>query len=436
MHPAIPISLVFIGCCSNVIFLEELVKVYPHSGNTITFFAFVFNCIEGLVFTTRFLTKPSAIPMRYYFLMVTFFFIVQTLNNYTFGFNISMPLHMIFRAGSLIANLILGVLIMKKEYKITKYLSVILITIGIAICTIASANQNEKMASHTGDAAYDYMIWVIGLLLLVLSLFLSARMGIFQEQTYAKFGKHPSEALFYNHFLPLPGFLLIASDILGTLREFNQSDMYSLPYFTISLPWAWLWLFFNTVSQFVCIKSVFILTTECTSLTVTLVVTLRKFISLVFSIIYFKNPFTLSHWFGAALVFLGTLMFVEIFNRFEPYRKLEETLSGERKKKDVPTRIQDDPTRIQDVPARIQDVPTRIQDDPTRIQDVPTRIQDDPTRIQDVPTRIQDVPARIQDVPTRIQDVPARLQDVPTRIQDVPARIQDVPARIQDVPKM
>ena len=37
-----------------------------------------------------------------------------------------------------------------------------------------------------------------GVFLLIVSLMLSARMGIFQEQTYAKFGKHPSEALFYN----------------------------------------------------------------------------------------------------------------------------------------------------------------------------------------------------------------------------------------------
>ena len=37
-----------------------------------------------------------------------------------------------------------------------------------------------------------------GIFLLVVSLLLAARMGIFQEQTYNKFGKHPSEALFYN----------------------------------------------------------------------------------------------------------------------------------------------------------------------------------------------------------------------------------------------
>ncbi|RUS80746.1 hypothetical protein EGW08_011469 [Elysia chlorotica] len=333
MHPAIPIGLVFFGCCSNVIFLEALIKRYPNSGNTITFFAFLFNCLEGLFITTRFLTKKSAIPMKYYVVMVAFFFVVQTLNNYTLGFNISMPLHMIFRAGSLIANLILGVLILKRSYKPTKYLSVVLITIGIVICTIASSNQKEKMVGHTGDATYDYMIWVTGLFLLVLSLFLSARMGIFQEQTYAVYGKHPSEALFYNHFLPLPGFLLLYNDIHRCFVEFNGSDPYELPVVGGTLPWAWLWLIFITISQFICIRSVFVLTTECTSLTVTLVVTLRKFVSLVFSIIYFKNPFTVVHWIGAVLVFLGTLIFVEIFSRFEWYRRFETSISSDENKK-------------------------------------------------------------------------------------------------------
>ena len=62
-----------------------------------------------------------------------------------------------------------------------------------------------------------------------------------------------------------------------------------------------------------CIRSVFILTTEYTSLTVTLVVTLRKFVSLLVSIIYFNNAFTAVHWLGTALVFAGTLLFADVF---------------------------------------------------------------------------------------------------------------------------
>ena len=34
--------------------------------------------------------------------------------------------------------------------------------------------------------------------MLTFALFMSARMGIYQEQVYSKHGKHPSEALFYN----------------------------------------------------------------------------------------------------------------------------------------------------------------------------------------------------------------------------------------------
>ena len=80
----------------------------------------------------------------------------------------------------------------------------------------------------------------------------------------------------------------------------------------VSLPLVWIYLIGNTLTQYVCISSVFVLTTECTSLTVTLVLTLRKFTSLIISIIYFKNPFTTLHWIGTFLVFIGTLMFTNL----------------------------------------------------------------------------------------------------------------------------
>ena len=44
----------------------------------------------------------------------------------------------------------------------------------------------------------------------------------------------------------------------------------------ISIPKLLLYLIGNTLTQYICISAVFILTTECASLTVTLVVTLRK----------------------------------------------------------------------------------------------------------------------------------------------------------------
>lgn len=142
---------------------------------------------------------------------------------------------------------------------------------------------------------------------------MSARMGIFQETLYRQFGKHSKEALFYNHALPLPGFIFLASDIYDHVVLFNKSELYQVPVLGVTVPIMWFYLLMNVVTQYVCIRGVFILTTECTSLTVTLVVTLRKFVSLIFSILYFRNQFTLWHWLGTLLVFTGTLMYTEVW---------------------------------------------------------------------------------------------------------------------------
>ena len=150
--------------------------------------------------------------------------------------------------------------------------------------------------------------------MLTVALLLSARMGVYQEVIYGKYGKYPKEALFYTHALPLPGFLLLSGDIWHHFNICLASTPITLPYLNVGLPSMVLYLIGNVMTQYLCILSVFILTSECPSLLVTLVVTLRKFLSLLFSIWYFQNPFTLAHWFGTVLVFGGTLMFSDIHN--------------------------------------------------------------------------------------------------------------------------
>lgn len=306
------IGLVFVGCCSNVVFLELLIKEDPGSGNIITFSQFVFIAIDGFLFTTKLGTKENIIPLSEYGILVTMFFIVSVVNNYALNFNIAMPLHMIFRSGSLIANMALGFIILKRRYKLSKYLSVFMISMGIVLCTYASGKNIQSSSSGTEAKLYDYMIWSAGIALLTFALFMSARMGIYQETLYASYGKHPAEALFYSHALPLPGFLLLSRDIYNHAVLFTNSAPTQIPLLPLALPKMWLYIIGNVLTQYVCIRSVFTLTTECTSLTVTLVITLRKFVSLIFSIMYFKNPFTIEHWMGTLLVFAGTLMFVDI----------------------------------------------------------------------------------------------------------------------------
>ncbi|XP_029184756.1 UDP-xylose and UDP-N-acetylglucosamine transporter-like [Acropora muricata] len=314
MHPAIPIFLVFAACCSNVVLLELIVRQDPSCVNSVTFFQFLFIATEGFIFTANFGLKKPDIPIKNYVMMVLFFFSTSVINNYALNFNVPMPLHMIFRSGSLVANLVLGMIILKRRYELSKYLSVFMITAGICLCTLASAKKLE-FNSPTGDPVTDYKWLSVGVVLLVLALLLSARTGIYQEQMYAEYGKHPREALFYAHALPLPGFILLSKDIYSHIFAFNSSAPLVLFGVTVQIPKLWAYLAGNVVTQYVCIRSVYVLTSECTSLTVTLVITLRKFLSLMFSIFYFKNPFTIYHWIGTVLVFGGTIAFTDILSK-------------------------------------------------------------------------------------------------------------------------
>ncbi|XP_007424238.1 UDP-xylose and UDP-N-acetylglucosamine transporter isoform X2 [Python bivittatus] len=248
--------------------------------------------------------------------MVAMFFTVSVVNNYALNLNIAMPLHMIFRSGSLIASMALGISILNKRYTVSKYISIALVSLGIFTCTFMSAKEVSSVSSTSEDeeSVSAFFWWLLGIAALTFALLMSARMGIFQETLYKKFGKHSKEALFYNHALPLPGFLLLAPDIYRHGLLFSQSKPFQVPVIGLSVPIMWFYLMMNVITQYICIRGVFILTTECASLTVTLVVTLRKFVSLIFSILYFQNSFTVWHWLGTLFVFVGTLMYTEVWN--------------------------------------------------------------------------------------------------------------------------
>lgn len=314
------ISFVFIGCCSNVVFLELVVREDPGAGNLVTFLQFLFIACIGFCTVGKFGFSERKIPFKKYVLLVGFFFTSSVANNLAFAFNIAMPLHMIFRAGSLMANMAMGVWILKKRYPPLKYIAVAMISIGIAICTIQSSSEvraprepYEDEAEEARQQFIDWLWWCIGIIILTFALFVSARMGIFQESLYSEFGKHPWEALYYTHLLPLVIWLPSAGNLLHHLRLATLTP--NIAILGITFPIQVWWLILYVVTQGLCISAVYVLTTECASLTVTLTVTLRKFVSLLFSILYFRNPFTLGHWIGTLLVFIGTLIFTEILQK-------------------------------------------------------------------------------------------------------------------------
>lgn len=119
--------------------------------------------------------------------------------------------------------MVMGIIILKKRYEPSKYVSVLMITLGIIICTIVSGSNvvcHLKCVIEFGSAVYCFSLhqkstanpdliveeapssfsvlfwWALGIILLTVALFMSARMGIYQEVLYKKHGKYPDEALF------------------------------------------------------------------------------------------------------------------------------------------------------------------------------------------------------------------------------------------------
>ncbi|VDM29265.1 unnamed protein product [Toxocara canis] len=73
------------------------------------------------------------------------------------------------------------------------------------------------------------------------------------------------------------------------------------------------------------------MTSLTSSLNVTMVITLRKFLSLALSIYVFENPFKWMHATGTTLVLIGTLLFTDInYDTSSLWRRLSRRASAEK----------------------------------------------------------------------------------------------------------
>ena len=68
-------------------------------------------------------------------------------------------------------------------------------------------------------------------------------------------------------------------------------------------------LFMNVITQYVCIRGVNYLVGATLALTVSVVLLLRKFVSLIISVILFDNEFTSNNVWGTFLVMRGALLY-------------------------------------------------------------------------------------------------------------------------------
>ncbi|KAK0399890.1 hypothetical protein QR680_003260 [Steinernema hermaphroditum] len=306
---ATPVVLkTLVGCTGCMAAVESLSKGSSRTMDLMTFATFLFISIHGIIFTARFFTVRNKIPIVSYLPIVVIFFLVSTANNHALSYNVPIPLVIMIRSGGLVSNLLIGKLWLRHSYSRQKLFSVAIVTIGIILFTFESISTDNINGSTHGMTVQKQGI---GITLLIGALLFSSFLGHYQQRLYVKYGKGGDrEAMFYVHFLSLPGFLALWPSISTGLQDtMLTAPMHSL----IPVPLAAFKLILIIIFQWICIKNVYKLTSVTDSLNVTLVTTLRKFLSLSLSVIFFDNRFTLLHGLAFMLVTLGTFLYNDSF---------------------------------------------------------------------------------------------------------------------------
>ncbi|MCJ1477037.1 golgi uridine diphosphate-N- acetylglucosamine transporter, partial [Lambiella insularis] len=182
--------------------------------------------------------------------------------------------------------------------------------------------------------------FVTGLGILFVAQVLSALMGLYTQSTYALYGPHWNENLFYSHFLSLPLFVPFLPSFLTQYRRLLAAPALEVPIaprelfspgpqrsilrmsnfvpasltcsekpvqslLKIRIPIHLVSLLLNSLTQYACIRGVNLLGARTSALGVTIVLNVRKLISLFVSIYLFGNDLPLGVMLGAAVVFTG-----------------------------------------------------------------------------------------------------------------------------------
>lgn len=201
-----------------------------------------------------------------------------------------------------------------RRYTPKQVVSVFIVTIGIILTTFSASKPN---ATHSST---DVSLYAQGIAILAFALLLTGFLGLSQDYVYARYIQPTAaqttsdqtswqESMFYNHVLALPLFLFSRNSIATEFARSSAGPAVTLAFTPVPLvlPAALAYLVVNTMTQLLCVVGVNRLTGRVSSLTVTLILTVRKAVSLLLSVAVYGRQANAMMWTGAALVFVGTI---------------------------------------------------------------------------------------------------------------------------------
>jgi UDP-xylose/UDP-N-acetylglucosamine transporter B4 len=163
-------------------------------------------------------------------------------------------------------------------------------------------------------------------------------MGLYTEETYRIYGPQWKENLFYSHLLSVPLFLPFLPSLTKQFLKLANSPPLPLPapalddypalspaiqqgLSKIRIPSQLFYLVLNVLTQYACIRGVNLLAAASSALTVTIVLNIRKLVSLLLSIWLFGNRLATGTLIGAVIVFFAGGLYSLDGKRKTPVRR-------------------------------------------------------------------------------------------------------------------
>ncbi|KAG5439813.1 hypothetical protein PCANB_000095 [Pneumocystis canis] len=244
-----------------------------------------------------------------------------------YNYGIPIPIHIISQSGGTLITATLGWLYANKKVNIHEISAVLILSLGIIISTIS--NVPNKHSSNFSMSEY-----IIGIIILIISQILRSFMSIYMEKTFKLYSPNWKEVNFYMHFFSLlfyiPMLPTVYSQIKLLLNSNETSFISQTVLDTISYKFPYIFSKFKTPEKFtnalcfianvitlsICVQGINRLNVISTALTANIILSLRKFISLILSIYIFGNEIYMGTILGIIFVFTGGLWYsIELYKK-------------------------------------------------------------------------------------------------------------------------
>jgi len=313
---------------SGTIAMEYVLKGDPKAGNLLSLTEILFVLLQSLPGRfAGFRPKPLVAPFITHLQFTLLWSTMSILANYAFSYKISVTIFVLVRSCNVIATVLLGKLFFGCRYNWIQIVCVLSVSIGIFMasmgearavgapslgCADCSDTQSFQPDASTENKAHDSLhVWAVGIAMLAFVQLLQGILGHIQSGFYKNYANLASkselcdEYLFTSQIVALVPLTLMWEDLGAAISAAIASEKALLG----PLPSRIVWLILNCFANAVCLKGVFRTSSIVSPLTLTIILSVRKFLSIIFSVVWFRNSWTALHSMAVVLIFGGAFAY-------------------------------------------------------------------------------------------------------------------------------